>query len=287
MNMKKLKIIICMVLSLTLMFSTTSLAYADELEDVISTIKQGKDEEIQRGKYKYYQEVWDDLKNTLRAFSASYDNEAKLVEIDDVKKLISKNDRETLLELARKGLDEAKTKTASSEGKGKSVDEVKREIDSMLRDDFDLKVDVSGAAEIVEGLREPLGYLIGLLAYAVIIGMGVFTVLDICYIELPLFRGWCTDEAQGGNKLLGKTDKRTGETKVRWISDAAVYAVKTATIEEGRSPLKVYFIKRFVSYIIIAIIIFVLLTDNIQIFVNLALDIVAGAIEKIQELANK
>ena len=286
MNMKKLKIIVCMVLSLTLMFSMTSLAYADELEDVISKIEQGKNEEIQRGKYNYYQEVWDNLKNTLSAFSASSDNDAKVVKIDDVKKPISQNDRKTLLELARKGLDEAKTKTASSEGKGKSVDEVKRDIDSMLRDDFDLKVDVSGAAEIVEGLREPLGLFIGLLAYAVIIGMGAFTVLDICYIELPLFRGWYTDEAQGGNKLLGKTDRRTGEIKVRWISDAAVYAVRTATIEEGGSPLKVYFIKRFVSYIIIAIIIFVLLTNNIQIFVNLALDIVAGAIEKIQSLAN-
>lgn len=283
--MRRTKAFIVIMIALMLTFSITTVAYAATLNEVITEIEKGLANEEKEGKYTYYQELVTSLQEKLSSYTTSTAPDAVPVTIDGVPKTISQEDQAELLAIAEAGLKSAKNSTSAAKNQGKSVDEVKDSITDMLRDDFNIKADTSEAAEALEGFKGPIGLVIGILAYIVIIGMGLFTALDICFIVIPIFRGWYTESAESGSKLTGATGKN-GEAKLRWISDDAVYAVKVATVEEGKSPLKVYMFKRTGAYIIIAIVIFMLLTGNVQIFVNIALDLIAGAIEKLQKLAN-
>ncbi|WP_130849183.1 hypothetical protein [Intestinimonas timonensis] len=66
-----------------------------------------------------------------------------------------------------------------------------------------------------------------------------------------------------------------GGIKLRFVSDEAVYVVENCNVNQGKSPLTAYLDKRIWAYIIVSVVLFILLTGNINIFTNIALKIVS------------
>lgn len=288
MNKRRIKFFNVIILAIVMSFSLVNTAFADEtLDSAIAQIIEGRDKEVSTGRNDFYTKALEELKTELKDYkevSQASNPDAKSVGIDGTAKIINSDDQKDLKTKANYKLQDAKAKTLDAEGDRKSVSDVKNDITNMLKDDFNVSADVGKASKALDGFKETTGIIIGILSYAVIIGMGLFTALDVCYIVIPVFRVFYNDSAESGSKVTSKTGKN-GEAKLRWISDDAVYAVKVATIEEGKSPIKVYLFKRIGAYITVAIVLFMLLTGNMQIFVNIALDLVSGIIEQLQEMA--
>lgn len=136
----------------------------------------------------------------------------------------------------------------------------------------------------------PLVGVINIILGVLVIGIGVMTTvvtgLDIAYIVFPTFRtGVDTSKSAGGGMIGAHSQDKNGdgEGKLRLVSDEAVFAVKSAdTVEQGKSPIAIYFKKRALGYILLAIVLFVFLTGRITIFTTAALKLVDGILKLIQ-----
>lgn len=175
--------------------------------------------------------------------------------------------------------------TASKEEQKKTAKNAKEKVGNMITA-FSPQADIEGAASSLSGLKDSLGILLGIAAYLVLAGLSLFTACDLLYITIPFFRNGMDNVAQSGNGsgMGSSTSKSTGETKFRWITDEAMYAVKTATIESGQSAIFLYLKKRIWAVMAVAVAIYILLTGNIGLIMNLALNLVSGLIDVIANL---
>lgn len=160
-----------------------------------------------------------------------------------------------------------------------NVDKVKE-----ATDDFNLEPDTETASKALDGFKPILSTFLGVLVVLITIGMTIFSAFDIAYIAFPVFRNKCEDAKQTGSGIMAsKKQGKNGETKLRFVSDEAQYAVEAAdTIESGKNPFSIYFGKRIVSYVLLSIILFILLTGNINLITNIAVRIVSGILELLQ-----
>ena len=143
--------------------------------------------------------------------------------------------------------------------------------------DNKLKPDTDSVLTSIDGFIPAINFVLGLLVWVMTIGMTVFSATDICYILFPMFRGKCDEAKQEGNKAFSIFDKI--------VSDEARHSLRAAeTVETGKNPLTIYFGKRVVSYIILAVVIVVLLTGNITIITDIAVKAVKGILEIIQKM---
>lgn len=148
---------------------------------------------------------------------------------------------------------------------------------------LEISADTDTAVTALSGFAPFISVVIGVLVVLISIGMTIFSAFDICYIAFPVFREKCEEAKQTGTGFMaGKQNKQTGETKLRFVTDDAQYAVVAAdTVQSGKNPFMIYFGKRIISYIFLAILLFILLTGNITIITSLTLDIVSGILELI------
>lgn len=143
--------------------------------------------------------------------------------------------------------------------------------------------DIKKANNMLSGFMPLLNMIVSVVIVGVTLGMTLFTAFDICYIEFPIFRNKCEDAKASGNKMMTRTDSKTGETKLRLVTDEAQYAIQAAdTIQSGQNPLVIYFKKRFVAILLLAIVLFILLTGNMSVFSKIALKLVSGIISIVQ-----
>lgn len=149
---------------------------------------------------------------------------------------------------------------------------------------FNVKADTETAGIALSGLESVVSVVVGILCYAITLGMTLFTALDLCYITMPVFRNKCEDMKQSGNGAMVKTNKETGETQLRWITDEAVYSVQACAVETGKSPLTMYLKKRVIAFVMLAIVLFILFTGNIQLIVNIAINFIAGLMDALSSL---
>lgn len=178
------------------------------------------------------------------------------------------------LEISRRSAVEDAINRKSNNGQ---VEEDVRKISSTL----DVGADVETAGVLLSGFVPILSTLLGLMVTLISIGMTVFSAFDLCFIAFPVFRNKCEDAKASGNNIMTKKGSG-GETKLRFVSDDAQYAVQAAdTVQSGKNPFVIYFQKRLLSYIILAILLFILLTGNITVFTNIALKVVSGILEVI------
>lgn len=169
-----------------------------------------------------------------------------------------------------------------------STTEIKDEISNTFNpsnDQFAIKADIGEAQKALSGFVGIASIIIGIIAWAVVCGMSVFTALDICYIAWPVFRNKADSVKESGG-IGTKVNKSTGETMLRFITDDAQYAVQQCNIENGKSPWGIYLKKRIVSYIMLAIILFILITGQVDLFINIAMNFVSGIIEMLGGLAS-
>lgn len=159
---------------------------------------------------------------------------------------------------------------------------LKADIDNMAVD-FSLKADLDGAATALSGFEGIVSTIIGVLCYAVVIGMSLFTAVDLCYITMPVFRNKCDEMKHSGNKAVVKTEN-DGTAKFRWVTDEAVYAVETCAVGTGKSPLTVYVTKRIWAFMLLAVVIYIMFTGNIQLLANIAVNFIAGIMNVLRSL---
>ena len=143
-------------------------------------------------------------------------------------------------------------------------------------DQFNYKADVASAAGYLDGFKRPLEIFLGIMVTLITIGMTVFTTLDLCYIAFPVFRGKMDDAKASGTKGLTRSGK-DGETKLNFITEDAQYAMTAANMAEtGQNPFLIYAKKRVLSFIILAILLFILVTGKINVFANLGIKLANG-----------
>ena len=157
---------------------------------------------------------------------------------------------------------------------------------SEVTNNMNIAADVGTASGILSGFTGVLSTLLGIIVVLVSVGMTVFSGFDLCYIAFPVFRNKCEDAKQSGTGIMaGKGKTASGETKLRFVSDDAQYAVVAAdTVQSGKNPFVIYFGKRLISYIVLAILLFVLLTGRVTIFTDIALKLVSGILDIIQSI---
>lgn len=139
---------------------------------------------------------------------------------------------------------------------------------------MNISADVGTANVLLSGFMPVVAIFLGFMCVLITVGMTIFSGLDICYIAFPAFQTMCEDQKAAGK---GATVKGNGSS---WVSRDAQKAVEEAnTDQSGKNPLLIYLKKRIVSYIILAILLFILLTGNITILTDLALKAVSGIME--------
>lgn len=153
-----------------------------------------------------------------------------------------------------------------------------------LTNGLNITADTVGATAIMSGFAPIISLVVGVLVTLVTVGMTVFSALDICYIAFPVFRNKCEDAKTNGGGGMVKTSAN-GETKLRFITDEAIQAVSEATTDGNKSAWAIYFKKRVMSYILLAIVLFILMTGNISLITGIALNIVSGIMNVLGGLA--
>lgn len=154
-----------------------------------------------------------------------------------------------------------------------------------LVNNLDITADTASAGVMLSGVAPLINIVLGIVATFIMFGMAISSSFDICYIAFPVVRNKAEDMKMEGNKY-GTKKGANGETKLRWFTDDAQYAVNTTVVEgNGKSPWAVYFKKRVAAYIFLTIIMFILLTGNITLITDIALKIVSGIMNVIQGLA--
>lgn len=186
----------------------------------------------------------------------------------------SDGDTDAILKAAE-GLDNSAKK--ASEGQA-TVQEYSDQIG-----DLGLQADVGTATGMLSGFMGVLRTLLGIIVVLISVGMTVFSAFDLCYIAFPVFRNKCEDAKQNGGIMAKKG--ANGESKLRFVSDDAQYAVVAAdTTQSGKNPFIIYFGKRLISYLVLAILLFILLTGKVTVFTDIAIRLVSGLINMLQSI---
>lgn len=154
-----------------------------------------------------------------------------------------------------------------------------------MADNFNVRADTRKAGQMLSGLQPIVELLCGVAAYLTVLGMGFFNSMDVLYIAIPIFRDRCESMKQSGNRLMTETDRQTGQPKLRWVSDEAQFAVSQASLQNGKNPWGIYLKNRIWAHIMVAIVIYILLTGNISLIVGIALNAVGGIIDVLSGLA--
>ena len=174
------------------------------------------------------------------------------------------------------GLIEAVQKSVNNAA---TVDDV-----STITDGLNIGADTAGATALLSGFAPIISLVVGVIVVLVTMGMTLFTAFDIAYIAFPVCRNKCEEQKMNGTGYNVKKDS-SGNVSLRFVTDDAQYAVSEGTIENGKSPWGIYFRKRIMSYILLAIVLFILLTGNISMITNIALNIVSGIMNVLSGLA--
>lgn len=173
-------------------------------------------------------------------------------------------------------------KTDDSDNIVKAVRSEKFEEKFEAVNQFNMEADVGGAYGLMSGFFGPFKLFLGILVTLITVGMTIFTGFDLCYIAFPVFRGKMDDAKANGTRGITRTDSKTGETKLNLVTEDAQYAMVAAdTVQTGQNPFVIYFKKRVVSFIVLAVLLFVLLTGNINILTNLGVKLAAGILQAI------
>lgn len=120
---------------------------------------------------------------------------------------------------------------------------------------------------------EFVGFILGLVAIFLASYLTLITATDIVYMTIP-----------GVRQLLKKTIKNQQIAGLRIISQDAI-----KSMEEGystdRSPLIIYLKKRLITYIVAAVLLFLILTGN-TVMKNMAFDTVIRILDALNAWSN-
>lgn len=155
-----------------------------------------------------------------------------------------------------------------------SLDEVKSDIKQIAN--LNMKADITAGTDMLQPFVQPIQQATGFVIAFALILLGLGTALDVAFLIIPFFNSLFTNVAEGGGKMSSQT--KSGEVKFRFISDDAMIAYKQAE-EEQKSPLGKYLKKRLITYIAAAVVIYLLLSGNINRIILVVLNFLANFID--------
>lgn len=150
--------------------------------------------------------------------------------------------------------------------------------------EMNITADIKTASGALSGFTGIVNTFLGVVVVVSTLGITAFTGLDVCYIIFPVLQNKCEESRQSGGAFAGKTTA-DGDTKLKWVSDDAVYALKTAnTVESGKNPLIIYGKKRALMIIVLGVVNFIFLTGRLSILTDIALNLTDGILRIIQSI---
>ena len=148
-----------------------------------------------------------------------------------------------------------------------------------------LKPDTATAMTGLSGFIPAINMVLGIIVIIITAGMTVLTACDVLYISFPPFRGKCESAKANGTGVDRGRSEKAGDTRLKFISDEAEFAVNSAeTVQTGKSPLVIYGKKRALALVLTTVVLFILITGNIDVVTNIALKAVSGIINIIQQI---
>jgi hypothetical protein len=144
-----------------------------------------------------------------------------------------------------------------------------------IETELDLSADTAGASDALSGVVPMISLIAGFIIILLTAMMLVFTAIDCVYIAYPAFRNKCEDAKASGNKFQTKTNSN-GETSLRWVTDDAQYAIDKGTEDPSQNKWMIYLKRRLVSYVMLAIVIYMFFTGNITLIIQVAIKAVSG-----------
>lgn len=168
---------------------------------------------------------------------------------------------------------------------GYKMDPVGSDIRGVIDDITDRmqpKADLDSAEKTLEPLMKIINTIIGMLSVVILIAVGFFTAVDVLYLEVPALHNSMDESAMA----KGQTGK-TGGVKPTLVSEDASQAYQEATNGENpKNPIIIYLKKRIVAYIAVAIVLFMLLSGNFGLIVQIVLKALGGVFGWFQDYAN-
>lgn len=149
-----------------------------------------------------------------------------------------------------------------------------------ITENMGIEADVDGAQQYLSGFVPVVNKFMGIMVITITLTMFLFTSFDILFITMPSFQEAAANNAENGGIMASKSKHKD----IRFITREAQYAVKNCTIENGRNPLIVYGWKRLGAHIVLAILIVVLLSRNLNVFTNIATRLAIGVINALSGL---
>ena len=156
--------------------------------------------------------------------------------------------------------------TIIGNGSAKSTTQVKNELNTAL-DNWAITPNLTETTRALAGFQRLISLATGTLVMIVILMMAFFTAMDIAYLVFPIAKEKMDSAGQSGHKLTSSQNKSTGESKFRWVTDDATNAWNEAS-ETGANAVFLYLKKRLISYIAIAVVLFILMTGNLAVIIN-------------------
>lgn len=141
---------------------------------------------------------------------------------------------------------------------------------------------IADAQVALSGFQDMLALLMGIGATIAVLGLGLFTTVDVCYLSIPVLHTQMDNVGSSGGKMSAQS--KEGGTKFALVTDDAVYSYNKAQ-EDGKQPWGIYLKRRIVTFIMMAIIIYILMTGKVDIIIDLALKMTGGIIDQLTQLA--
>lgn len=164
-----------------------------------------------------------------------------------------------------------------------TVQGAKAQIDELVKN-MNGRADIAGGADSLKSIMPLVNTITGIIVVIVLLGMAIFTAFDVAYLVFPVAKQQMDKAGSSGNRMASKTDNKTGEARFRWVTDDAIQAYTQAT-EGGKHPLTTYLKKRLISYIAVAVVVFMLMSGNLAVIINFVLQMLGSVFDMLGKLS--
>lgn len=164
-----------------------------------------------------------------------------------------------------------------------TVQGAKSQIDELV-ENINSRADIAGGADSLKSVMPLVNTITGIMVVIVLLGMAIFTAFDVAYLVFPVAKQQMDKAGSSGGTMASKTDAKTGEAKFRWVTDDAIQSYTEAT-ESGKHPLTTYLKKRLLSYIAVAVVVFMLMSGNLAVIINFILQMLGSVFEMLGKLS--
>lgn len=275
------------VMGMTIGMTVPSYAAGDALSDVVSKLEtyENSSDTAKKKAYNDAVDAWQDI-----ADSSGQANAFAKIKFAGVTKEFTN----TITDTAVNGVDDNyvaayNTMNGFLKAIGESNTDVttvtgaKTQLDEMVRV-MDAQANVIEGADSFKSVMPLVNTITGAIVVLVLLGMAIFTSFDVAYLVFPVAKQQMDKAGSNGGRMASKTDAKTGEARFRWVTDDAINAYTAAT-ESGKHPLTTYLKKRLLSYIAVAVVVFMLMSGNLAVIVNFVLQMLGSIFEMLGNLS--